>query len=187
MYTIIALLYKNKIVGATIFGIFKCDNYCFIKGEYTGILKDARKNGAFDFLLDERMKIVNEKCKELGHSEIDFILNELESADKIKMNLENVISTTRLWRMKGFRRIDFEFIQLPLNAEKSAISYFDLYIKPVSDSFKLKTSLTSIEMKEIIDACQTFRVSNDNPENYIEYQNMMKQISREGNIKICRN
>lgn len=185
LYTVIALLFEGKVVGTTIFGIFECGSYCFIKGEYTGILKEARKNGAFDFLLNERMRIVNEKCKKLGYREIDFILNELESPEKITVNLKHVINTTRLWRMKGFRRIDFEFIQLPLSYEKSAISYFDLYIKPISEKFKTKRSLSASEMKGIIDSCQTFRISNDKTENYIEYQDMMKQIGREGNIKIC--
>lgn len=186
-YNVLVLLQNDKVVGITIFGLFGHEDFCFVKGEYTGILKEARKNGSFDFLLSERMKIILEELSKIGLNEVDFVLNELESPDKVNGTKHTIERTLRLWRMKGFKKINFEFVQLPLNKDKSSISYFDLYMQPLSDKLKSLSELSSNQMKLILNACQTFRISNDKPENYIEYQNMLEQINREGQIKICRN
>lgn len=187
IYIVLALLKDEVVIGASVFGLFSNNSFCFVKGEYTGIIREERKHGAFDKLLQGRENILKREVAKLGFNSLDFILNELESPLKVSSRKRDVLKTIRLWRLKGFRKVDFNFVQLPLNNDKNSISYFDLYIKPLTEELFQKTSFSHLEMAIIVEACQTFRVSDRAPENYIEYQEMIKEIKKRGRINICRN
>lgn len=185
-YLILVLIKDAKVVGTTIFGLFKNQEITFIKGEYTAILQKYRKNSAFNYLLTKRLEIVRKVFAENGCNDVDFIVNELESVVKTQGAKRAAIKTVKLWELAGFNRLDFDFVQLPLTDDKAVVTCFDLYIKPLSKKYIKKEFLNSNEMLPIINACQTFRVSDTPVETYIEYHNMLSQIDKKGKIEICR-
>lgn len=186
-YEVLVLLFDDYVIGGSIFGVFKCDGFCFIKGEYTGINKQYRKNGAFNYLMSKRIELIEKKHDKFKCEKIDFILNELISPNMVSENKNSVSKILNIWKMRGYKKIDFNFIQLPLNNSKVSISHFDLYILPVSEKYRNKKLISKTEMKTMIDACQTFRTSDNELNYYKEYQNMMMEINQKRTIKICKN
>lgn len=184
-YEVIILLRNECVIGGSVFGVFKTDDYCFIKGEYTGISKANRKDGAFDYLLRERVTLVEKLYGKKKCGKIDFIINELTSSDKACNDRDGFLKTVKLWKMRGYKKIDFNFVQLPLNDDKEAIAYFDLYILPLTEKYRSVNFISKHDMKNIVNACQTFRNSDKKVDSYLEYQNMIKLIDQKGKIEIC--
>jgi hypothetical protein len=181
-YLCIAVIDTNEqVLGATLFGLFSMGAYAFIKGEYTVIKPEARQQGTLEKLLRSRLCICKQECTsrglELGFATIQVCSND---NDLYHRNLQ------RLWRLQGFRRLDFPFIQLPLRDDLQAITSFDLFFQPIADEFFLRTHLTKDEIRAIVDASYTFRDSTTGPSQYEEYHRMQLYIDTKKSIPICQ-
>jgi hypothetical protein len=180
-YLCIAVVDKSEqVVGATLFGLFSIGTYAFIKGEYTVIKPGARQQGTLQNLLKSRLDVCMCECVsrglELGFATIQVCSTE----DTHGQNLQ------RLWRLQGFRRIDFPFTQLPLRDDLQAITSFDLFFQPIAEEFRLRSYLTKDEIRAIVDASYTFRDSATAVAQYVEYRRMQMYIDTQKRIPLCQ-
>jgi hypothetical protein len=171
----------NQVIGATLFGLFRGE-VCFIKGEYTAISPEGRQCDAFDRLLEARKELMQAKVRHEGFEGIDFVLNQL--VEEERLNPEQIRAypvrpkaNVRNWRIKGFRKIGFDYIQPSLSPGKDPVTHLGLYIQPWSQAYKEKSSLTPEEMKMIIDACVHFREGAQHAYDTAEYQDMVARIA----------
>lgn len=181
-YLCIAVIDTNEqILGATLFGLFSMGSLAFIKGEYTVIKPAARQQGTLQKLLRGRLDVCKDECLlrglTLGFATIQVCSTE---DDKYSKNLQ------RLWRLQGFRRIDFPFTQLPLRDDLQAITTFDLFFQPIAEEFRLRDHITKDEIRAIVDASYTFRDSTTEPSQYEEYHRMQMYIETQKRIPLCQ-
>lgn len=178
---VVALNSRGRAVGATIFAIFIHNDIAFVKGEYTVVAPDARKNGTLEQLLHARKNIAYNECLSVGLTELAFVVIQVDSEnDTIQSN-----NLQRMWRLHGFRRIDFPFKQLPLRDDLDSITTFDLFFKPLTEKYINRTYLSADEMLAIVDACCTFRESEKPLTYYKEYHQMREFISQRKRVAIC--
>ena len=181
-YLCIAAIDKNEqVLGATLFGLFSMGTYAFIKGEYTVIKPGARQQGTLQKLLRSRLGVCKDECDSRG-LELGFATIQVCSTEgaPYSRNLQ------RLWRLQGFRHIDFPFVQLPLRDDLQAITSFDLFFQPIAQAYRLRTSLTKDEIRAIVDASYTFRDSDTAPTQYDAYRQMQMYIESQKRIPLCQ-
>jgi hypothetical protein len=180
-YLCIAVIDTNgQVLGATLFGLFTMGSFAFIKGEYTVIKPGARRQGTLQKLLKSRIRVCKDECMsrelELGFTTIQVCSTENAHGQHLQ----------RLWRLQGFRRIDFPFTQLPLRDDLQAITSFDLFFQPIANEFRLRSYLTKDEIRAIVDASYTFRDSATAVTQYEEYRRMQMYIDTQKRIPLCQ-
>ncbi len=182
-YNVIAAIdSEGRLSGATVFGLFSMGPYTFIKGEYTVVVPEVRTSSLLDRLLHERYISACRQSILCGLNEPEFIVIQIcSSADQPKN-----AQLQRMWHLRGFRRIDFPFIQLPLRDELDAVSNFYCYLQPLSENFRVRSTLTCDETLAIVDACCTFRESKKRLSDYAEYKQMKKYIEQQKSIRLCQ-
>jgi hypothetical protein len=182
-YNVIAALdARDRVLGATIFGVFSRNGIAFVKGEYTVIAAGARKHGTLERLLSARYRSAFNDCISAGIGDLAFIVIQVCSADTGVRERR----IRRMWRLHGFRCLDFPFTQLPLRDDLDAITSFDLFLQPLSETYRKRSYLTAEEMLAVVDACCTFRESEKPFTVFKEYQRMRLYIDGKKRIPLCR-
>ncbi len=180
-YLCVAVIDTNEqVLGATLFGLFSMGAYAFIKGEYTVIAPAARQQGTLQMLLKSRLCTCKDECVSKGLKLGFAMIQVCSTEDAYSQKLQ------RLWRLQGFRRIEFPFTQLPLRDDLRAITSFDLFFQPLAEEFRLREHLTKDEIQAIVDAACIFRDSSTKPTQYEEYHRMQMYIEKQKRIPLCQ-
>lgn len=182
-YRVVAAVAPDgRVVGATIFGLFFWQGATFIKGEYTVVATEARSTRILENLLMRREEASRSLCTERGLPEPAFVVIQVDARTDQLHNL----CLQRIWRLRGFLRVDFPFVQLPLRDGLAAIASFDLFVKPLTNEYKLRDYLTAEEMRGIIVASATYRESARALNEYDAYRIMMEHSTRQKRVILCR-
>lgn len=182
-YYALALNLDDKLAATTIGGLVKTKDSCFIKSEYTAIDPDTKRQGSFIKIVDYRKDLMNEDAISNGYEAVDFIINQVVNPGKMteEQKANYTVSPeciVKIWKRYGFRKIDFPFVQLPLEPGKEAMTHSDLYLKPLTPRFRHAEHLTLEQTKNIIDASNYFRSPDLPLESFDEYNKMMEHLKQ---------
>ncbi|MBN1602145.1 MAG: hypothetical protein JW915_11080 [Chitinispirillaceae bacterium] len=181
-YTVIAAVDSDcRLLGATVFGLFTMSSCTFIKGEYTVVVPAARCSKLLEQLLYNRYLFAFQESVALDKKDPGFAIIQVYST----VSASKSDPLQRMWRLRGFKQIDFPFVQLPLRNELNVVTSFNCYFQPLSEQYHKRTCLTGEEMHAIVDACCTFRESRGLPSSYDEYRQMKLYIDSHENIPLC--
>jgi|GEM_PF-6160601 len=188
-YRVVAAVKGATLVGATIFTFFGYDGFCFMNGQYTSVMPSERGRGLAKTLSCYREATAQTLARNFGYSELDFTIitlaNPQNSPECLKEpGCPNHRTLQAIWRRWGHDLIDFPYVQLPLADGKAGLSDVLLGIKRYSDRYRERDYLTASEMKNIIDACNYFRLSKTPNERYPQYRAMLDFLRRRPQTRI---
>ena len=182
-YVYLVATHDGNPVGMTAFGVFCDDVARFIKGEFTGVTREGRKQRAFTDLLEEKIRVSDEFAHAQGYPagiDLNFVpVREQEDED----STISAKALVRLWQSYGFRKVHFPFYQLPV-VEGHKPYQEGIYVCPLKDELKDKKSFSEQEMKRVVDAFNFFRNSDVPLEKFAEYHSMMDALKQEENRRI---
>ncbi len=129
-YFITLVLNKDEVVGGIIYDYLKQTNSGFI--EYIAVKKDHTNNNIGSNLLNQAISILNQK----SDKKIDFLFCELEQEINGKQPKHY------FWQKFGFKKIDFDYIQPPLDDLKKPVFIMDFgYLSFVKTDKKITKQL----------------------------------------------
>ena len=124
-FKMLAAFEKNQIAGGVVFDYYK-DTNCVLM-EYISTKKEFRGLGVASVLLDK----VTKKYK------ADYIIIEVEDPKKIQT--DEAVNRLAFWKNRGFKEIDFDYVQPPINKAKPEVQNMLIMCKVLNDKYKTNT------------------------------------------------
>jgi GNAT superfamily N-acetyltransferase len=186
-FYVIAALRNGALIGTTIFSFIGYDHLCLMSGQYTSVVPEERGQNFGRTLSNYRVKVAQDAARRFGYQALDLSIVTLTEPQNGHHKFHVPPSTDlnalkKIWHNLGYEWVDFPFIQLPL-ADNKRSSPALLWLQPHSHQYRRRNFLTKVEMKEIIDACNYFRISKAPNADYPEYQRMMDVLEQQPQIR----
>jgi hypothetical protein len=163
-----------------VYSLFVIRDLTFMKAEYTAVAKAWRKLGVAATLCRAREQHAF-AFAERQRRQLDFSLIYLVDPVLVPAHLRSHYDPSpealnMIWSRMGHFKLDFPFVQLPLNNAHASTTYLRLWIKPWSPRFIGRCELTAREMKAVLAAANYYRVSRGKLCDYVEYRQMLSQL-----------
>ena len=178
----------QQITKTTGVGVFY---YFFVEKE---LLADVDKgNQAAKMLEDAAQRMLDRDAKYSGLEIVALIIEvdnpERKTRFKLETNLKKsqikpenaegykakLVKIERMYRTRGFKRVDFNYIPSDISNKKRAVNYFDLYIKPLKPKWAegMHTSNFIPILNKFVDEAYELREEGERPG---LYNKMRKEI-----------
>lgn len=157
-YHLIVALNNKQVTGGVSFYFFNRGGVSQIRalgmGAYLAVKKEFCGNGIGTRLIAMRDQTLFKDAEEMGCHLKCLVIQvndpELMSAEEIKMDSMDPWERERFWKRRGYKKIDFNFIQPPIRAGEPPIEYLSLYMFPYCPQWKHKKSMSRADMCDII-------------------------------------
>lgn len=136
---------KNREVRiVSVKGHYELENSNYCVGWYTAVLPEYQKKGIAKDLLALREKMLKEDSELFGFDKFEGIIIEID--DPSKMTEKTKIKKKRLgmdpeervefYKKQGYKKMNFHYIQPPINYGDPPIFYYSFAIKPFKKEWK---------------------------------------------------
>lgn len=146
-YHIFAAKIGQQTVGGTSFYFFKNKNMALGMGAYLAVKKEFWGKGIGTKLISIRDETISRDASEFHCYPQALVIQagdpELMSEEDKKRDPMNPLERENFWKKRGYRKIDFNFIQPSIRLGEPPVKYLSLYMFPYSQQWK-KMSVISI-------------------------------------------
>lgn len=173
-YHILILHNDMNIMGGIIFDYFSESNSGVI--EFICISESFKRNGLASILYNKAIDMINQDAKNIFFINADFIFCEI---DYITPEQED-LSYIHFWNKKGFKKLDFKYIQPPLSAEKDAVETLHLIVN--IQSKEKVSNIHKLDVLSFIFDYTTYAMNIENPEKNPTIDIMIKNMPLRVNL-----
>ena len=154
-YHLIVALREHQVVGGTSFYFFNQRKDAALgMGSYLAVKKDFRGNGIGTELIALRDQALSRDARELDCHLRGLIIQVsdpgLMSAEEIESDPMNPRKREEFWKRRGYRKIDFNFIQPSIRVDEPPIEYLSLYMLPYCQKWKDMKSISRDDLWDVI-------------------------------------
>lgn len=125
-------------------------------GAYLGVRKRFRGKGIGTKLITLRDKTLARDAQELNCLLKGLIIQVsdpgLMSAEEIEQDSMNPWKRERFWKRRGYRKIDFNFIQPPIRIGEPPVEYLSLYMFPYCPEWQNMRFIPRSDLHDIVDS-----------------------------------
>jgi GNAT superfamily N-acetyltransferase len=163
----ITLFHNNEdIIGGIIYVYLSSVNSGVI--EYAAIDSKYRRKGFGKLLYKYAKKELNNAAKINNKKHVDYIFGEASKPEV----LEDFNSYEKFWSKLGFKKLDLEYIQPPLNNNCAEDREYMLIV----DSLMESRSISTETVKEVVQEYFRFSFNINRPEMNKQYKEMFSSI-----------
>jgi GNAT superfamily N-acetyltransferase len=159
-YHLIVALREDQVVGGTSFYFFNQIKGTDLKptalgmGSYLAVKKHFRGNGIGTELIELRDQTLSRNARELDCHLRGLIIQVsdpgLMSAEEIDRDPMNPRKREEFWKRRGYRKIDFNFIQPAIRVDEPPIEYLSLYMLPYCQQWKDMKSISRDDLWDVV-------------------------------------
>lgn len=167
-YHILIIHDDINIMGGIIFDYFSNSNSGVI--EFICIEENFKRKGLATILYNKAINMINEDARKISYTNVDFIFCEIDDVN----NQTTDPSFIHFWKNKGFKKLEFKYIQPSLSVEKTDVDNLNLTVKIL---FKGKVSyIHKLDILNFLFDYATFGMNIINPEKNSAIAKMIKNI-----------
>ena len=154
-YHIIAARWNGEIVGGVSFYFFSHNQTALGIGSYLAVKEEFWERGIGTGLIDLRNQTLSRDARELNCHLKGLVIQVSDpqrmSAEEIEKDVVNSWEREQFWKRRGYRKIDFNFIQPSIREGEPPIEYLSFYIFPYCEEWKLSNHVSNSELRDIVD------------------------------------
>ncbi|MCL1998158.1 MAG: GNAT family N-acetyltransferase [Turicibacter sp.] len=127
----------SNIIGSMVFAYFHQSNTGYIS--YIVVDKAHKNKGFATKIFDEGMRILGEDAKKINKRELGYVFLELDKFDPNK-----IPAAAHIWHKKGFKRLDFDYTQPPLDKNKCESNSLMLAVRVHTNEEYLESNIVKL-------------------------------------------
>ena len=157
-YHLIVARRDDRVVGGTSFYFFGDKNNAVSNGlgmgAYLAVRDDFRGNGIGTNLIAMRNQTLSRDAGKFGSGLRGLVIQVsdpcLMSAEEIEQDSMNPRDRERFWQQRGYRKIDFNFIQPPIRNGEPPIEYLSLHMFPYCSQWRSMKHISRADLQDIV-------------------------------------
>lgn len=186
-YHLVVALREGQVVGGTSFYFFNQEKNSGPRptalgmGSYLAVKEDFRGNGIGTELISLRDQVLSRDARELDCHLRGLIIQvsdpALMSAEEIERDPMDPWKREEFWKRRGYRKIDFNFIQPAIRINEPPIEYLSLYMFPYCQQWKDMKSISRDDLWDVIYCFIRCTGTVGPPENDPSYLRMRSELA----------
>ena len=153
-YHLIVAREGELVVGGVSFYFYGNVGNAMGMGSYLAVKNGFRGEGIGTELIGLRDRTLSSDALELDCRLKGLIIQvsdpELMDATEIERDVMDPSKRERFWKRRGYRKIDFDFIQPPIREGESSIECLSLYMFPYCSEWEGMERMSRVELGDII-------------------------------------
>lgn len=153
-YHLITAQRHNRVIGGTSFYFFSDGRTALGMGAYLAVRREFRNKGIGTGLIEARNRVLLADAQEFNRHLKGLVIQisepKLMSASERESDSIDPLERERFWRRRGYRKIDFNFIQPPIRNSEPPVEYLSLYIFPYCQQWREMDHISRDELRGVI-------------------------------------
>jgi GNAT superfamily N-acetyltransferase len=160
-YHLIVARWSDQVIGGTSFYLLsRRGEVCLAPialgiGSYLAVKRKFRRNGIGTKLIAIRDQILSRDARELNCYLRGLIIQvndpALMSVEEIEQDSMNPWEREKFWKRRGYKKIDFSFIQPSIRKGEPPIEYLSLRIFPYCPQWDNMERMSRADLRDIVD------------------------------------
>ena len=110
---------SGKVLGGSVFDYFVASNSAVI--EFLAVREEKQSAGYGTLIYNEVLKILNRDANKYNHPQVDDIIIEINNPEYVEKG--DPMKYLYFWNKLRYRRIEFDYVQPPLDEDKKEVRY----------------------------------------------------------------
>ena len=154
-YHLIIARQGGRAVGGASFYFYSNEQNALGMGAYLAVRRELWGKGTGAELIHLRDRILSRDALELNCHLKGLIIQvsdpELMGAAEMERDVMDPSERVRFWKQRGYRKIDFDFIQPPIREGEPPVEYLSLYLFPYRPEWESMACISRAELRNVID------------------------------------
>ena len=187
-YHLVVATQDGRAVGGVSFYFYSSEGNALGMGSYLAVRSDFRTEGLGTKLIDLRNRILSRDALEPNCQLKGLIIQvsdpEFMSAEEIERDVMNPFERERFWKRRGYRKIDFDFVQPPIRKGEPPVEYLSLYMFPYCPEWENMGYVSRAELRNIIDCFIKCTGTPGSPETDPSYLQMQAELATQEHFQV---
>ena len=153
-YHLVVATQDGQAAGGISFYFYGSRRNALGMGSYLAVRNDFRTEGLGTKLIHLRDQILARDALELNCQLKGLIIQvsdpEFMGTEEIERDVMNPFERERFWKRRGYRKIDFDFVQPPIRKGEPPVEYLSLYMFPYCPEWKNMKRIPRAELRNVI-------------------------------------